>query len=102
MTFISEAETYQEDFELFQNLGLKRFKTDSRKKFIVGEYKLPHYEKGKVKISVTCLPAQFWEFEVETIDGKKFNIKTGSGTLSNYWDSVLKVAEDMFVVNPVI
>ena len=23
MTFISEAETYQEDFELFQNLGLK-------------------------------------------------------------------------------
>lgn len=100
MSFIlGEAKTYQVDLELFQELDLKTFKTDSHEQFVVGEYKLPNHKKAKVKISVTCMPAQFWQFEVETDEGNKFNIETGSGSLSNYWDSVIKVAEDMFVVN---
>lgn len=100
MSFIlGEAKTYQVDLELFQELDLKTFKTGSQEQFLVGEYKLPNYEKAKVKISVTCMPAQFWQFEVETDEGHKFNIETGSGSLSDYWDSVMKVAESMFVVN---
>lgn len=100
MSFIlGEAKTYQVDLELFQELDLKTFKTDSQEQFVVGEYKLPNYKKAKVKISVTCIPAQFWQFEVETDEGRKFHIETGSGSLSDYWDSIMKVAEGMFVVN---
>lgn len=93
-----KAETSIFDLELFKDLGLKPFATDNNKKMFVGEYKLPHYEKANVKISVSCGPAQFWEFEVETDEGYKCTIKTGSGSLSDYWPSVLKVAEDCFVV----
>jgi hypothetical protein len=100
MSFIlGEAQTYRTDLELFQELGLKTFKTDSREELFVGEYKLPHYDKANVKISVTCMPAQFWKFEVETDEDYKCVIKTGSGALSDYWQSVLKVAEGCFVVN---
>ena len=94
-----DAETYRVDLELFHELGLKTFKTESQEKLFVGEYKLPHYDKAKVKISVTCVPAQFWEFEVETDEDYKCVIRTGSGALSDYWQSVLKVAEGCFVVN---
>jgi hypothetical protein len=100
MSFIlGEAQTYRTDLELFHELGLKTFKTDSQEQFFVGEYKLPHYEKANVKISVTCMPAQFWQFEVETDEDYKCVIRTGSGALSDYWQSVLKVAEGCFVVN---
>jgi hypothetical protein len=45
------------------------------------------------------MPAQFWEFEVETDEDYKCVIETGSGFLSDYWGSVLKVAEGCFIVN---
>jgi len=100
MSFIlGGAQTYRTDLELFRELGLKIFKTDSQEKLFIGEYKLPHYGKAIVKISVTCMPAQFWQFEVETDEDYKCVIKTGSGALSDYWQSVLKVAEGCFVVN---
>ncbi len=91
--------TYAADLKLFQELGLEPFATDKRETIFVGEYKLPNYENNvMVKIWVTCFPAQLWEFEVETDDGDKFNIKAGTGNLSSYWDSVLKVAKGLFVV----
>lgn len=102
MAFIlGKSKTYQSDYGLFEKLGLKKFETDSQEKLFVGEYKLPEYEKTTVKISVTCMPAQFWEFEVETDEGKNWLIETGSGALSDYWESVMKVAEGCFVVSPV-
>lgn len=93
-----ETKTYQVDLKLFQELNLKTFKTNNQEQFVVGEYKLPGYEKAKVKISVTCMPAQFWKFEIETDEDYKYVIRTGSGALSDYWNSVIKVAEGMFVV----
>ena len=103
MNFIysGQAETYSCDLELFHKLGLKTFKTESQEKIFVGEYKLPHYDKANIKIHVTCKPAQFWQFEVETDGNKKFNIRTGSGSLSDYWESVIKVAEGCFVMNQI-
>lgn len=92
------AETYKVDLDLFRELGLKTFKTDSQEKLFVGEYKLPLYDKANVKISVTCWPGQTWEFEVETDEDYKCIIKTGSGPLSDYWDSVLLVAEGRFEI----
>jgi len=98
---LGESKTYDADLELFQELGLKTFKTNSQEKLFVGEYKLPHYDKANVKISVICMPAQFWEFEVETDEDYKCVIRTGSGSLFDYWQSVLKVAEGCFVVSEI-
>lgn len=93
------SKTYRCDLELFQNLGLNTFTTDNKDQLFVGEYKLPHYDKTSVKIYVTCMPAQFWKFEIKTDEDCKYVIKTGSGSLSEYWDSVMLVATGCFVVN---
>ena len=87
------AQTYESDLKLFHELGLKTFKTNNQEKLFVGEYKLPHCDKANVKISVICMPAQFWEFEIETDEDYKCVVATGSGTLSNYWQSILLIAE---------
>ena len=100
MSFIlGTAKTYSWDLELFQELGLTPFSSDNQEELFVGEYKLPHYDKANIKIWVTCMPAQFWRFEIETDEDKKFEVSTGSGSMSDYWSSVLKVAEGMLVVN---
>jgi len=96
---LEETIPHQVDLILFEKLGLKPFKTSSRDRFLVGEYKLPHSEKATIKISVTCLPAKFWCFEVITVQDEAFIIETGSGTLSEFWDSVIKVAEGLFTVS---
>lgn len=100
MSFIlGTAKTYSWDLELFQKLGLTPFSCENQEELFVGEYKLPHYEKANIKIWVTCMPAQFWRFEIETDEDKKFEVSTGSGSMSDYWSSVLKVAEGMLVIN---
>lgn len=100
MSFIlGTAKTYSWDLELFQELGLTPFSSDNQEELFVGEYKLPHYDKANIKIWVTCMPAQFWRFEIETDEDKKFEVSTGSGSMSDYWSIVLKVAEGMLVVN---
>lgn len=95
---MTESKTYSEDWDLFQKLGLKTFKTYSRDKFCVGEYKLPNCEKASIKVSVTCMPVQFWHLEIETDEGNKYVVNTGSGALSEYWASAVKLAEDCFDV----
>lgn len=93
-----ESRTYHSDLGLFSKLGLKPFHANSQNELFVGEYKIPEYEKAGIKIFVTCLPAQFWRFEIQTDEDKKFEASTGSGTLSEYWPSVLQIAEGMLVV----
>lgn len=95
----SKSETYPSDLKLFEKLGLKPFETENQEQIFLGEYKLPHYEKAKIKIYVTCMPAQFYQFQVISESGIKYKIETGSGTLSEYWESVVKVATDMFEVS---
>lgn len=100
MGFIfGNATTYSWDLPLFEKLGLKPFEIENQEKTFIGEHKLPDYDKASVKIWVTCMPAMFWHFEVTTDEGKVFKIDTGSGSLSNYWDSIEKIATDMLVVN---
>ena len=96
--FFNTAQTYTQDLQLFKELGLKPFKVNCREKKYVGDYVLPDYDIGKIKIFVECYPAQFWSFEVETCEGEKLEISTGSGTLSEYWESVIHVATGCFVV----
>lgn len=94
-----KVETYPQDYELFNSLGLKKFSVNIREDYLVGNVKLPHYEKANVSIYVRGYPSQFWKFEIETDEGDKYVIKTGSGGLYTYWNSVLLVAEGMFVVD---
>jgi hypothetical protein len=61
--------------------------------------KIKYNEANSQTIWVTCLPAQFWRFEIETDEDKKFEVSTGSGSMSDYWSSVLKIAEGMLVIN---
>lgn len=91
------SKTYTQDLELFKELGLDTFETNDNEWVFVGEYKLPNYDVAKVKIYVMCMPAQFWKFEIETEEDMKFEIKTGSGYLSTYWESIMLVATGMFV-----
>ena len=92
--------TYPKDLELFRELGLKPFHSSDQKEFLVGRYELPE-SNAKVKIYVTCMPAQFWRFEITTEENKNFEVNTGSGCLSDYWDGVLKIAEGMMEVKQI-
>ena len=97
------AETYSWDLKLFHKLGLKTFHIDitkNKKDYYIGKVK---FENGSyVKIWVYCCPAQFWHFEVYDNDGKRFyKVRTGSGSLSDYWPSVDLIARNMFVVEKI-
>lgn len=92
------SNTYGWDLPLFESLGLKPFVIHDQRRTLVGKYKLPDCEMASVEIWVTCMPAQFWQFIIETDEGRKFEATTGSGSLSDYWPSILKIAEGMLVV----
>jgi hypothetical protein len=99
MDIFSISKTYQVDYTLFDELGLNLFVFDDQKMHFIGEYKFPHYEKASAKIYVTCMPAQFWKFEIQTDENKIYILETGSGTLSEYWKTVELVATGMLVLN---
>lgn len=92
------AKTHCQDLDLFQKIGFKPFEFNDQEKHFIGEYKLPHYDKASIKVSVTCMPAQFWQFEIETDEDQKFTIETGSGSLSDFFDSAVLVAGGMFSI----
>ncbi len=54
---------------------------------------------SRVDIWVTGAPAQFWTFKVYCAETKKtYRVTTGSGGLTDYWDSIQKIANDMLVI----
>lgn len=85
----------EDDLKLLSSLGIKPFTPVDEKEQFVGEYGFPYptYEKAKVKIFVSCLPAQFWRFEITTEEGLIFNINTGSGFLYEFWPSIVLIAD---------
>lgn len=96
---IITARTYSCDLGLFKELGFSQFQTDYQKELFVGEHKIDC--KSKIKAYVTCMPAQFWRFEITTVQNQKFEVKTGSGSLSDYWPSILQIAEGMLVIKQI-
>ena len=76
------------DLELFKKLGLKPFKAKHAEETYIGEVK---NDNGYIKIWVTCCPAQFYKFEIDSKENnKKIVINTGSGCFSEYWDFAYK------------
>jgi hypothetical protein len=91
---------YPEDAALLRRLGLEPFsKLPHGREHLVGEVVVGDH--GRVKIFVTCMPAQFWRFVIEAVDGERYRweVRTGSGTLTRYWPAVEQMAEGMFVVS---
>lgn len=91
--------TYPADLKLFKELGLQPFSIATREKTYIGQHWFPDYKKTSVKIWVTCMPAQFWTFEVTTESGAIYLVETGSGLLTEYWDSIEKIATNCLVVS---
>ena len=101
-TDLFTSSTYTADKELFNKLGLKQFQgvESHTKPLHLGKVK-----RGEAwtKIWVSCLPAQFYNFEIYSPEAHKvYKCSTGSGTLSCYWPTVEKLMDDMFVINDII
>jgi len=90
------VKTYAIDLPLFKQLGLTPFESeDSHYKSLVGVIK---HDLGEIAISVECMPAMFWIFQIYSVENDKtFEIHTGSGALVDYWPMAAKVAAGMFV-----
>jgi hypothetical protein len=56
-----------------------------------------------VRIEIMAMPAQFFRFTIEpkSGDGQACVLSTGSGKVSDYWPSVLLVAQGMLVIDSV-
>ena len=84
---------YEWDLPLFEKLNIKPFKAPHSKEIFVGEVV---YNIDKIKIWVTCMPAQFWRFEIYSDETKKTTkFSTGSGNLGDYWDIAEKISQGM-------
>jgi hypothetical protein len=101
---------YDSDYALLAELCLPRWKAPHRTEAFIGEVQpfaeteVPE-ERTKVKIYVTCAPAQFYRFVIERRSGaegaagmEEVEISTGSGNLSRYWPMVMAVVNNCFVV----
>jgi hypothetical protein len=96
--FFRRARTYKDDLPLFEDLGFDPFDTTSNNEMYLGEYKLPGFDRASIKVSVTCMPAMFWEFEIVVEDGRTVVLETGSGKLLDYWPVAMLIARDMIQV----
>jgi hypothetical protein len=92
------AETYEDDVEIVKNLGLKPFKiqgyANNRTRY------LGTAKRGgiSVRVYVTALPSQFYEFRVVDKEGKnKYTINTGSGSFSDYEPLLQQILNNMVV-----
>jgi hypothetical protein len=95
---LEKASTYSSDWSLFNSLGLTPFiDIHSNKEYFVGEVKFKN--NSVVKIWVCPMPALFWTFEVYVEVSKKITkVSTGSGKLSDFWNAIKLIAENMLVV----
>ena len=92
--------TYDCDLSLFKHLDLEPFDIKNQEEYNVGTVVL---ELGsKVRLWVTCAPAQFWRAEIFCKEsGLIFSLATGSGSLADYWKTFKAVAEGMVVIKEI-
>lgn len=81
------------EIEFLKKLGLNhQYYAKWGEDTYLGEYK---NNQSTIKVYVICMPAKFWKFEIETPDGQKWELTTGSGTIADYWPIALKFSEGM-------
>jgi len=90
--------TYSFDRSLFRELGLRFFENIPVHTTVkVGTIRV---HQASVEIYVYGAPAQFWHFHIRFDDPQEDNfiISTGSGSFSDYWKFIEKIASRMIVV----
>lgn len=91
--------TYDWDVALFRDLGLPLFDgIPSHALYGVGTVKVGD---STVTLWVEPMPAMFWTAEIETPGERRYKVTTGSGSLSDFWPSIKKIAEGMLVVEEI-
>jgi hypothetical protein len=100
-TFPSMYRTSPTDHTIFDKLKLPLFNDINHGQLThVGDVVVN--EVNTVRVFVTCMPAQCWEFEVYNKETDcTYRLSTGSGTLNNYWPSVELIASGMLVVDEI-
>jgi hypothetical protein len=85
--------------ELFEESGLDvSKKINHGEQYHVGKIEL---ENGYIDLSVTFMPASFWEAEIHSkVTGKTYKVATGSGSLTgkfmkkiSYWEQMVKLVD---------
>lgn len=104
MFFDEPSTPYKDDLHLFEELGLIKFSLPNWQEEFIGEVDEKDY---KIKVWVECAPAQFWTFEIYNKEAKKitYKISTGSGSLSDYWETIENFAQGMLtakMINEVV
>ena len=90
-----KAATYNSDEHLFKQLGLPLFEDAPHATYLaIGRV---NFEDGSyIDVSVQCWPAQFWKFEIYKHEkNENYVMTTGSGLLSDYWQTASMIAENM-------
>ena len=55
-----------------------------------------------IEATVTCMPAQFWRFKIYCSENNKTtHISTGSGGLTDYFETMKSIADGMIVIKSV-
>ena len=91
--------TYHVDRPLFKKLGLDLFTFNDQDEHYVGKVILVDYDNSYVELWVRCMPALFWRARVYCAESDKiYNVETGSGSLSTFWDGFKQIAEGMLVI----
>jgi hypothetical protein len=99
MNFFDDYSTYRIDLPLLAELGLKPFRGKTWQEVFVGKVTL---DDALIFLWVTGAPAQFWRFEIVDFGNyQTHTVTTGSGSLSDHWPHVKRIAEGMLGVDSV-
>jgi hypothetical protein len=91
--------TYPEDLKLFKELGLEPFdKILNWSSIKVGECEV---DNCAIEIFVEGYPAQFWRFIIHYENDSKKEVRTGSGSLTQYWESIRLISSGCLVISDV-
>lgn len=108
--FATKSTPYNQDLALMKHLGLPEWEAPHQTEILVGKV-IPYPneeapgEETAISVYVACYPSQFFRFVVvrksEDLDCprmEEIEIRTGSGTLSDYWPMAMAVADGRLVV----
>lgn len=96
---LNTASTYSSDKTLFKLLRLEPFiNIPTNEDYFVGEIKCQN--ASVIKIWVIPMPALSWKVEVSVYESNKtFVIKTGSGALIDFWNTIKQFADNMLDIS---
>lgn len=100
---------YSTDVMLLRSLGLPNWTGKLGVETHIGDVRPfaeeePTDQQTLISVYVTAVPTQVFHFIIlrrsENFDGmEKLEVRTGSGTLENYWEMALAVTSNMLVIS---